>query len=289
MARSPKYWYDIMIAEKNGRAQLNVYQPNIDSAQTFLDDLKSSSKVAIWRCLFWCVAVCAYSLDVVFDLFKLDLEAITASSRYGTLPWYVSIAKAYQHGDALVQIDLEWKYAAENLPAQIVKLAAANEVAGQVNVKVAKLSGTTPTQLSGPEEVGFTAYLQKKKPAGIYVNVINAAADELKLYLTINYNPLVFTATGALISNPAVKPAEDAVNAYLSGLDFDGKFELMKLVDKVQLALGDGSSVYVTNAEARYGANPFVPFSQSYSPNAGYMVIYSGTPLSATITYVPNV
>lgn len=287
MARSPKYWYDIMIAEKNTFATLVVYEPSVDSSQTLLSDLKTTSKVAIWRLMFWCVACCAYALDAVFDLYKVFLEAIAAKSRYGTLPWYVSIAKAFQYGDSLTLVDLEWRYATIDESAQIIKYAAAKEALGIVNVKIATLSGVDIVPVGVAEEAAFVAYLEQKRPAGIRINVINEVSDELRLYLSVNYNPLVLTSSGALISDTSVYPVVDKVNEYLKSLDFDGKFELMKLIDYVQTANGVVSA-YVTNATARYGANPFVSFAQSYYPNAGHMVIDPTTPLTTTITYTEN-
>ncbi|WP_317899415.1 hypothetical protein [Aurantibacillus circumpalustris] len=292
MARTPKYWYDIMIAEKNTFSNLNIYQPNIDSAQTLLADLTSQSKVAIWRLQFWCVASAMFALDVVFDLYKIYLEAIAAKSRYGTLPWYISVAKEFQYGDSLTLIDLEWRYATVNPASQIISLAAAQEGVGVVNLKIATLSGLNPTPISAPQYVAFTAYIKKKAPAGIIVNIINDNADELQLFITATFDPLVLTIIGELISAPGTFPLRDAVAEYLNefgGEDgFNSGFEIMRLEDKMQNALGI-DTVYVTAAFARYGANPYVAFNQRYLPNAGYMIIDPGTPLSSSVTYVPNV
>lgn len=290
MARSPKYWYDIMIAEKNTFATLSVYQPNIDSSQTLLDDLKTTSKVAVWRLLLWCVATAMYSFDVVLDLYKLYLESIAAKSRYGTLPWYASVAKEFQYGYSLSLIDLEYKYATVDESAKIIKLSSAkdNETDGSVNVKIATLSGTTPVPVGAPQLAAFTTYINQKKPAGIRVAVINEASDELRLYISANYDPLVLSSNGSLISDPAVFPLEDAAKAYLASLDFDAKFELMNCVDYLQAATGI-TSVYITSASARYGINPFVVFDQHYYPRAGHMVIDPSTPLSTTVTYTADV
>lgn len=290
MARSPKYWYDVMIAEKNTFATLNVYQPNIDSSQTLLDDLKTTSKVAIWRLLLWCVASAMYSFDVVFDLYKITLEAIAAKSRYGTLPWYASVAKEFQYGYSLSLIDLEYKYATVDESAKIIKLSAAkeNESDGSVNVKIATLSGDAPVPVGAPQLAAFTTYINQKKPAGIRVNVINEVSDDLRLYINANYDPSLLASNGSLLSDSSKFPLEDAVKLYLASLDFDARFEIMKLEDYLQVATGI-TSVYVTQATSRYGTNPFVAFDQHYYPRAGHMVIDPATPLSTTVTYTSNV
>jgi hypothetical protein len=109
--------------------------------------------------------------------------------------------------------------------------------------------------------------------------------------LAVNYDPLLLTSTGELISTPGTYPVRDAVNAYLLNLEFDSRFELMALIDYVQKATGvsNNGSAYVVSASARYGTNPFVAFTQKYYPNAGYMVVDPLTPLSASINYTANV
>lgn len=291
MAKSISDWYDIMIAEKNTFANLNVYQPNIDSSQTLLTDLKSTSKVARWRLMLWVVATCAFAVEVLLDVAILTMQAIAAKSRYGTLPWYAAVAKEFQYGDALTQVNLEYVYAVIDPTKQIVAVAAANEGSGKVNIKIARLNAGVLAPLTSPQLSAFTSYINLKKAAGSTVQVINNNPDELRLYLAVNFDPLVLSPTGELITSPGIYPVEDAVELYLSSLPFDGKFELIKLIDKVQeYCLDKGVvSVYVTNATSRYGANPFVAFTQSYYPNAGYMIIEAATPLNSTITYTANV
>ena len=284
MARSITYWYDLMITEKTTFANLSVYQPAIDDSQTLLNDLTSTSIVSRWRLVFWVVAACAYAMDVVFDLAILTLQTIAASSRYGTLPWYVSIAKEFQYGDSLSLINLEWKYAIVNPANQIIKLAAAQEGPGIVNLKVAKLVGTIKQPLIAAEYTAAKAYFNQRKPAGIKLNLISDNPDDLILDISINYDPLVLTATGELISTPGTFPVNDAIESYLESLDFNGAYELMKQIDFIQSALGPASSAYINSASARYGVNPFIPFPQRYFSNAGYLAINT-----LTISYTPNV
>lgn len=284
MARGVQYWLDIMLTEKAGMATLNKFQPAIDSSQTLLTDLKSTSKVARWRLIFWVVACCAHALDVVMDLAIAIMEALAAKSRYGTIAWYNQVARDFQYGDALVQVDLEWKYAVIDETKKIIKLANAQDGPGVVNLKIATIVGGVTQPVVVAEYNAFKAYIDKKKPAGITVNVINDAADDLRTALYINYDPLVMSATGELIATPGTFPVQDAYDEYLKSLEFDGAFELMKLIDKIQAAAGVVSA-YVISAEARYGVNPYVAFTQRYYPNAGHLVIDG----ASTITYNPNV
>ena len=290
MAKSIAYYYDIIVTEKQTMSNLTGLQPSVDTAQTLLSDVTTTSRVARWRLWVWCVAVAMYSFDVLFDLFKIDLEAIAQSSRFGALPWYVTIAKSYQEGYNLVWVGNAYQYSVVNVPSQIITFAAAVELvtgpSALVNLKVAK--GITPVPLSGTEIAAFKAYIQKIKPAGIVVTVISDVADDLRLFVDIGYDPLVLSAAGESLITPGTLPVQDAVNLFIQSLPFNGIMELDKLVDTVQVVFGV-NNVYITSASARYGANPYLVFTERYTPNAGYLAIDSGTPLSSSINYIANV
>lgn len=291
MARSAKYWMDKMLTEKATMANLTVYVPDPDNAQTFLDDVKSSSKVGRWRIMFWCVAVCAEAFDVVLDLAILVMESLAAKSRYATIPWWTDTALKFQYGDELVKNNLEYVYAVIDPTKQIVKLAAAEEIEDGINLKVAKLVGEVITPLSTLEKDAITAYANKKKIPGTRVNIISQAGDDLRLYMAVRYNPLVLKPNGESISQPGVFPAETAINTYLKALgtvEFNGSFDLMKVVDFVQAASGCNSA-YIISASVRYGLLPFEAVTQKHTPKAGYLVIDAITPLSSTITYTADV
>lgn len=284
MAHSPTYWYDLMVAEKESQADLQDMQPLIDNSQQLLSDVSTSSKVGRWRLTIWVVAVAASAMEVVFDLFKSQLEVISLRSRFGTLPWYAYKSLAYQHGDSLVWQNDNYEYASINTANQIVKRVAAQEAGPTVTLKVAKLSGTDPVKLDPAELAGFEAYIAQIKPAGIVVNVISDDPDSLKLYLKVKYDPLVLDSSGGLLSAPSTKPVEDAVNSYISNLPFNGVFELCDLIDTIQDAEGV-KSAYVTSAAAKYAAFPYSGFAERYIPNAGYLEIDGSFALSTTITY----
>lgn len=286
MARSITYWYDYIITEKNNLTSLNVLQPNIDSAQTLLTDITSTSRVARWRLWIWACAACAVALDIIFDLTLMDFETLSKRSRFGTLPWYVGKSFEFQYGDNLVYQNNEFQYPTVNTVNQIVKRAASEENGNTVNLKVAKLVSNVPTKLATLEKAAFDAYIAKIKPAGITVNIISDDPDEAIFYLKVNYNALLLDSTGQLITTPGTYPVADAINTYLSNLNyaFNGTVELSELIDKVQEATGVVSA-YVIQASARYGSNSYAVFSERYKANAGHMIIAATHPLSSTITY----
>ncbi len=286
MARSPQSWYNFLIEEKNNQTTLIGLQPNIDSSQTLLKDLTTTSRVALWRLLFWVVAVCAYALDLVFEMAIANIEEVSKQSRYGTLKWYSLKALQFQFGFSLVWNNNEYVYEVLDASAQIIKKAAAHENGNVVNVKVAKMANNKPAPLSAIELSSFETYLKTIKPAGVKVQVISDQADDLRLYLKVNYDALLMDSTGQLLSSAGSYPVQNAINNYLNGLNdtFDGTLELMTLIDYIQAAAGVVSA-YVINASARYGTLPFVSFTERYQSNAGHIAIDSSTLLSSTITY----
>ena len=272
-------------------SNLNSLQPNVDSSQALLSDVTTTSKIARWRLWVWCVAVAAYALDSLFDLFKIELENISVRSRFGTLPWYVFTAKNFQYGDALVWVNNQYVYSPVDASHQIIACAAATESGNTVILKVAQFDGVNVLKLTAPQLSAFTDYISdatKVKPAGVVINIISDDPDQLQLFVNVKYNRLVLDATGQLLSTPGVFPVNDAINQFIMYLSkpatFNGVLELVNLVDVIQAAIGV-EAAYITGALARYGANPFAAFTERYQANAGYLEIDPGTPLSGSVTY----
>lgn len=284
MAHSITYWYDIMEAERQSLTNLQSLQPNIDSSQQLLTDLSTTSKVGRWRLMMWVVATAAYALEIVYDLFKVDLEEISSNSRYGTLPWYSMISLYFQYGYTLVWIGNNFEYATIDDSAKIVKRVSAQEAGSVVNLKVAKLNGTSPEKLNATEIAAFESYINEIRPAGINVNIISDDPDYLKLSMNIKRDPLVLAADGELLSSPGTYPVNDAINEFIGTLPFDGVFELCDLVDAVQDSEGV-KAAYVNSCEAKYGAYTYSSFTERYTPNAGYLTIDPSFPLSNSINY----
>ena len=284
MARSPQYWYDYMIAEKQTNSNLNKLVPNPDTNQTLLNDLTTPSKVADWRLWIWVVATCAYALDVVFDLALIAFEELSKSSRFGTLPWYINKAYEFQYGNSLVFQNNEFQYATVTPANQIIKRAAAQENGNIVNIKIAKLVANVPAKLNPTEKTAADTYFNTIKPAGITLNIISDDPDELRLYIKVNYDALVLDNLGQLLTASGTFPVEDTINNFLQSVIFDGTLELCNLIDQVQATIGV-KSAYILAASARYGANPYTTFTERYYPNAGHMKIDPTTPLSTTLSY----
>lgn len=291
MSRTIKQIYDEIITEKETFSSLNALVPNPDTAQTFLTDLTSSSKVAFWRLMFWVLAVAIWSHEQIFEIHLAEVEARGDELITGTKRWYRNEVLNFQYGDALIwdSTRLKYGYATGSTGPKIVSNASVLEVGAQLRIKIAKDDGAGGLEpLDVTEETAFTTYINKIKFAGTNIAITNINADFLKIVLNIDYDPLTLSSTGELIATPGTFPVIDAVNDYITGLPFDGVFNLTKFIDSIQLSSGVVDA-YLTSAQAKSGAGTYAPTGQNYTANAGYLQIDPAFPLTdpSIIIYTP--
>lgn len=281
MARTIQQIYDAIIDEKETQSSLNALVPNPDDAQTFLSDLTSSSKVAIWRMFMWIMAVAIWTHETLFDQHKVEIENRANELITGTLRWYRQSALLFQYGDQLQwnATSLKYEYPSGSTGSKIVSNASAIEVGDQVRIKIAKDDGSGGLEpLSSSEEISFTTYMNRIKFAGTNLAITNIQADQLKLEMRIFYDPLILDATGTLISDGTTKPVEKAIENYIQNLPFDGTYNLTKLIDAVQVATGVIDPELISS-QARSGSSAFADTGQSYVADAGYLEIDPSFPL----------
>lgn len=292
MARPISEIYDQMVAEKETFTELQGLQPAIDTSQTLLQNLTSSSRVSIWRLLLWVQAAGIHFHETMFDAHKAEVQDILAQSIPGSLPWYRDVALDYQHGDPLLYIDRKFQYSAINLEKKIVTQAAAVEAGNVLTIKVAK-GASTLEKLSSAEFTAFKAYMNQRKYAGTRMSFITDDPDDLRIEYTIYFDPLVLASDGSLLSDSAVFPVSDTITEFIKKLPFNSVINLTRLTDSIQNTTGVVDPV-LTLAEAKYAAYDFESFNTpsdkfSYLANAGYMRISPSFPLSSSLTFVANV
>lgn len=294
MSRTIGNIYNEMVLEKESMTTLNELQPSIDNSQTLLSDLSSGSKVAIWRLLFFVVAVGIWVHEVLFDKHKADIEKRANEIITGTPLWYREECFRFQYGDSIEWNGKQYIYLIHDTTKQIIKRAAVIEATGpqgqiQVRIKVAKLdSADLPTPLTTAELTAFKEYIAKVKFAGTNIAIISRDADLLKISYDVTYDPLVINGNGELISDPSIKPVELAINNHIQNLPFNGILNLTSLTDAIQTAQGVIDPV-LNNAEAKYGSLAYATINKNYNANAGHMKIDPAFPLATQLNYIANV
>ena len=259
-----------------------------------LNELNSTSKVAIWRLWVYIIAVAIWSLEKLFDQHRADIDKRLAELKPHTARWYRSKALAFQYGfDLLPDSDTfnNQGYTEEQIEAsKIVKYSAVIESKneGRLIVKIAGEQGDTLQPITDAQKQAFEAYLQEIKDAGVRLSVVNYQPDVLHLQMKIIYDPLVLDSNGQSIIH-ATKPVEETIKSYLKRLPFNGELVLAHLIDVLQQAEGVKIPHLVLaqskNITIGGGYGAFETIEISKIPTAGYFTIDNFN----DITYVSNV
>lgn len=284
MAETWQEKYNILAAELQSMGTLTELQPQPDDAQTFLNDLTSSSKVSDHRLWMFIWSYAASIEDMKFEEFMAEINQIANRINYGTLQWYVTASKQYQHGYSLTfnQTTQRFEYAQEDELAKIIANASATEINGEVIIKVTKSGGVPLTQ---SELSAFEAYIDKLRPAGINTTVRSEVPDKLKVSLTIYKDPLVMDDNGELYDSPGTFPVQDAIEQYLTELPFDGRLVLTFLQDAVQSAKGVVNPV-INNAFYKYGQTAYMAIIDEQKAFSGLFEIDTSIPYAQMLNYV---
>lgn len=258
-----------------------------------LNELNSTSKVAIWRLWVYIIAVAIWSLEKLFDQHRADIDKRLAELKPHTARWYRNKALAFQYGfDLLTDSDKfnNQGHTEEAIEAsKIVKYSAVIESKneGRLIVKIAGEQGEQLQPITEPQKQAFEAYLQEIKDAGVRLSVVNYQPDVLHLQMKIVYDPLVLDSNGQSIIH-ATKPVETAIKSYLKRLPFNGELVLAHLIDALQQAEGVkiphlvlAQSKNITSS-GEYGA--FETIEINKIPTAGYFTIDNFNDIS----YVSN-
>ena len=259
-----------------------------------LNELNSTSKVAIWRLWVYIIAVAIWSLEKLFDQHRADIDKRLAELKPHTARWYRSKALAFQYGfDLLPDSDTfnNQGHTEEAIEAsKIVKYSAVIESKneGRLIVKIAGEQGEQLQPITDAQKQAFEAYLQEIKDAGVRLSVVNYQPDVLHLQMKIIYDPLVLDSNGQSIIH-ATKPVEETIKSYLKRLPFNGELVLAHLIDALQQAEGVKIPHLVLaqskNITSGGGYGAFETIEISKIPTAGYFTIDNFN----DITYVSNV
>lgn len=213
------------------------------------------SSVSIENILFYIVAACHYVLETIWDSFNTKVDEKIATAVVASLPWYYKISREYQEGDTMVwnEETQEYVYATIDESKQLIKHCAVRDLGSSIKILVAK--GETPTVLTESELASFKNYMNKRKIAGIVLNIQTKEADTIEINATISVDGLTIDSTGKKIGGSSY-PVEDAVKNYLANITYGGTFNKTKLVDAIQVVPGvtdvEVGDCYVTpNGQSR--------------------------------------
>ncbi len=287
MAKTVQEYYDqirnqaIVLATDAGNADLIAM-------------LNNTSRVAVWKIIFYAVAFGIFLIDTLFDLFRIETDEKIKELKPGTLVWFAEKIKTFQFGDDLVgetdTYDNTLLTADEIEDAQVIKYAAAIEQEFSngrfgVRLKVAGEDADVRVQLPADQLAAAEEFLLHFKPGGTYVEITTDDADFLKLSVRAYYNPLVLNGTGQRLDGTDNTPLQTAIDSHLKNLPFNGRFNLTALVDAMQAVEGI-SDPRILSAQTKYAALEYTDVVDERIPDAGYLKIYD--PADLTIEWLPK-
>lgn len=276
-----------------------IYQEMLDEKSKYssLNNLNSTSQTAIWRSIFYVIAVVIASLEQLQDVFKTEITTLAKSLPVGTTKWYAQKALEYQEGYSLTynRSTGAIEYSVIDTSAQIVKVASSVNENDTVVIKVAKYTDDelSLTALTQSQLTALSSYINDIKFAGTLTKVISLPGDLMRLNISVLIDKTKINNLGQSVTDTNKYPVEDVINQYLldfSITDFNAEFALINLIDVIQKTDGV-KNVNITSAKAKpYNATSFLDIFDTefntYQSNAGYIVIDPDYTLRNNIIYV---
>lgn len=227
--------------------------------------------------LIYVFAYAGYILESLFDISLQNLEYKKQALYYGSTRWYRDRALEFQYGDSLVWLNNAYIYNPITPANRIITQCSVRELpTGRLRLKTAK-SNLTP--LNALELSAFTAYMQKVKVAGTFLEISSSPADIINAKYDIFYNAQYNPTT---VKNNV----NTAIETFLTTLPFDAEFSIIAFEDALQRTTGviNFRRNGITYA---YGLLAAQPINVSYITNAGYATIDPNSDILNISNYYP--
>ena len=230
---------EILQATRSGFVQNSTLQDAyaLDATLSFDDQF---SKTSVEATLTYVFSFCIWIYEsIIFSKSDEIVDTINTKHEF-SIPWYKSLALAFQLGDSLVYNETTFKhdYATIDASKEIVKYATIRQrqIEGVTKLQVFATKANKAA-MTVDELAAFSGYITQKGAAGTHFQFISLAPDNLILNLTVFYDPQVLKSTGEKLSD-GTKPVEIAINNYLNAIQYGGLFNRTKQTDAIQLADG---------------------------------------------------
>lgn len=279
MARTIKEIYDHIIQEKQTFSELDAYLPNYESSsinpfQALLQDINSTSRIAIWRLWAFITAVALHYHEKIFDQHKIEVENIAANLRAGKLQWYAAEAMKFQYGYGITFNNNTYRYyyidtlSEEAIASRIISKVSAKEVISPnfsgIEIKVAKNEGTELKALDELELECFKKYMLRIGFAGIPLSIVSTEADKVRYDINVYFD-------GVLSQSSVMPLVEQTIKDYLKSIEFDGILYKTRLIDALQVLSAVNDVEIVSLATQKPGADTWIDITNRLEePRSGY-------------------
>lgn len=255
--------------------------------KTFEDEFSPASIESI---IFHAVAFAMFVLYSFFEIFKTEINQAIIDYTHPTLHWSSEKIKTFQFGDDVVpetdyydNTGLTDEEIAQRRVIKYAKAVEQNFSNGRFGVRI-KVAGEDAAgeriQLPIDQLTAARSFwnLPHVKPAGVYTEITSDDADRLKLSVRAYYNPRILNSLGQRLDGTNNTPLQNAIDAFLKNLPFNGRFNLTRLQDAMQAVEGI-SDPRILDAQTRYAALPWTGVVDESIPDSGYLKIYDTTDL----------
>lgn len=229
-------------------------------------------------------SIIAFSIFVHEQIVSKNAE----NSRPQNLPNFIATVLNYHDG-----LDLKWKDGQFQYDLTTVEDAEERKIISRCAVLesddgelVVKVTGDdAPLTEEQAERLAF--YLKKLKVPGVRIRLINKEADLIKTIIRVYVDPLMIDLdTGKqLNTSEEFYPAKDAVNEYLTNLEFNGAF----VTNFFTRAIEDKNGINLVEVDLmqwQYDEYAFMDFAGWKVPESGWFKINEE---NITIQYLPYV
>lgn len=249
------------------------------SLDDYLFPEDGGSQVSVFNVLIYVVAAAMYTLEVLIDVLKADIQEIADSAPSGNAKWVQRQILNFQYGDVVTLTDFVPGYAVVDESARIVTRCSVKQLtSGVLAIKVAKGTSPSLTPLSAPELAALEDYWYGTSTtegvgfAGIRSTFVNLNPDRMRVEATVYFLGQYIEAD----VKADVVAAIDDFFATFQDTAFDGTVIMNKLVDAIQAVEGV-SRVELTDVKARaatvaLGSATTIDIQGYYTTVAGYLI-----------------
>lgn len=279
---------------------------SVKNSNGYLQELDTTSKVSIWKQIFEVVAFVIWNFQEACQLHLTEIETKIREQKVPSLRWYRNEALRFQYGFELDPESLTGGFlptyedngveiiATEEQKevSKIIKYAAVTRTISSGKVRISmKIAGeNTDEVISDEKALAFKRYIEEIQAAGDNIVIVNYLPDILLLRYKIAYDPMILFSNGQNIITSKF-PVNEAIEAFLKNLPFNGELNIEKLEDAIQSVSGvtgllklDASSKWL---EPGTGYGSFQPIEISRIPKSGRYKIEDWTGIEY-INYIPT-
>lgn len=252
------------------------------------------SQVSVFNVNIHSVAAAIYTLEVMVDLLKAEIQELADGAISGNAKWVQQQILKFQYGDTITLVDFVPTYDPVDESARIITRCSVVEASnGVLSIKVAKgdptLEPLDAAELSALSDYYYgTSTTEGIGFAGVLANFVSLEPDRMRVEADIYF---LGQYTEATVKAAVIDAIDDFFATFMDEA-FDGTVYINKLRDVIEAVEGV-SRVVITEIKARPEVTPLgsavtVDIQGKYTTAAGYLIAEdeTGNTLDDTITMI---